>query len=812
MKKSIIKKTASFLMACAVAASMAAPMAFAVEEVEIEQNSGEFIVRDPYANAADGKFKITIKGGKGFTFDDNDVTNQFTAYQLFSGRILVDEGRTKILTMDEYVESITKREAGDGEPTYTSWEELRAAIDDGIYKKRTIAQFEKEYEEEIAEFKKDDKIQGLYKLKWGSGFGDDVTTDANEDGIVDAVYDFLTELTTSTAGVLKADTNANVFAGVKTAQELATVLVKYKDDDALLKEFSIIAQKYMVEDTGTTGHKVANDDTQYVIEDLDPGYYLIKDESVLNGDPKNYSKSLPIIEIAGDLTVYLKSALPSLDKSITGATNGLYDSKNADVGIGSRVDFELKVQLPKNYNKYDTYYLSLSDTLPEGLTLDKESLELYAIKDLNPSTAKTVLAIDDNDWTEWDRTAWGDTFQPEGAEDRIYREFTDVSGKTNLKVTIPNLKHFDGTDNEFIDRESYIILKYSAIVNAKATAEEDLVNQAEIEFSNNPNNSKYGKMDPPGGETPPPPGEEPEDPDDTDKRQSQAKVSVFELDMDKNDGDTSESVHKHLDGAEFEITDGDKTAMFYDAGSGKYTFVAWLEEGQTPEDWADDADNQEILEAIFGAGYDADKLTTKVVTAEVENGADNCNKSLLLKGLAPGSYTFSETTPPEGYQPVDDFTVTLEPEVQWVVKYKTSANTDALSETLTGSFAEFEKYVAQEITKVTVNGTEYDITSYPGENDFTYTGVLYYSAETVSGMLVYADDSTKVVDNDENLAVKLDENNAHIAQLNVIDDPTNGLPSTGGAGAYFYYISGSLFALAGIGTLLVSRKKSVNKA
>lgn len=180
-----------------------------------------------------------------------------------------------------------------------------------------------------------------------------------------------------------------------------------------------------------------------------PGYYLIKDkDNIVSGNDAN---TLYITKVVGDVAISPKSGVPSFQKKVkdtndtTGETSGWQDS--ADYDIGDEVPFQLKATLPNNYSNYKTYYLAFHDVEEQGLSFNKDSVK---------------VAIDGQQVTSG------------------YEVKTSTAAKDSSVITV----------------------EYTSTLTESATLGKDgNLNQAKLQFSNNPNSEQEGENSP-TGETP----------------------------------------------------------------------------------------------------------------------------------------------------------------------------------------------------------------------------------------------------------------------------------------------------------------------
>ena len=198
------------------------------------------------------------------------------------------------------------------------------------------------------------------------------------------------------------------------------------------------------------------------------GYYLIKDEdgSVTGND----AYTLYIVKVAGDVTIQPKSKKPSFEKKIkdtndtTGVTSDWQDS--ADYDIGDEIPFQLKGTVADDYADYKTYYFAFHDKEENSLTFDSASVKVYVDGTLITS----------------------------GYE-------VKTSGKTHndctFEIVFENLKKINS-----VHAGSVITAEYKSTLNNNAVlGSQGNVNEAKLEYSNNPNNEQVGRPETPG-ETP----------------------------------------------------------------------------------------------------------------------------------------------------------------------------------------------------------------------------------------------------------------------------------------------------------------------
>lgn len=198
------------------------------------------------------------------------------------------------------------------------------------------------------------------------------------------------------------------------------------------------------------------------------GYYLIKDKdgSVTNKDVY----TTYIVEVVGDVTISPKSDVPKFEKKIkdrndsTDAANtytGWQDS--ADYDIGDQVPFKLEGTVTSKYNDYKTYYFAFHDKEEAGLTFNEGSVKVY---------------VDGNVITTG------------------YQVVTRPTDGCTFEVVFNNLKNVAS-----VKAGSKVTVEYTSELNENAVlGNQGNVNEAKLEFSNNPNQEQNGT--PETGETP----------------------------------------------------------------------------------------------------------------------------------------------------------------------------------------------------------------------------------------------------------------------------------------------------------------------
>ena len=238
----------------------------------------------------------------------------------------------------------------------------------------------------------------------------------------------------------------------KEAADIAEALAKGTLTlDALLEDLTLTTVAAESTDKGD----------YYLIEGLEPGYYLVKDkDNSLAGDHDAYTSY--IIEVVENSTVNPKNSIPSVDKQVHDEEADAEEGHNkgwgetADHAINESFQFKLIATLTADtdYAAYETYKVVFTDTMSAGVTF--ESIASVTVDG-------EVLGIDDYECTA---------------------ENGDAG--TTWTLTIEDIKEFEKVN--LVDGATVEVI-YNAHLNENAVIGDDDANKNTVylEYSNNPN-------------------------------------------------------------------------------------------------------------------------------------------------------------------------------------------------------------------------------------------------------------------------------------------------------------------------------------
>ncbi|MCD8328165.1 MAG: SpaH/EbpB family LPXTG-anchored major pilin [Ruminococcus sp.] len=369
----------------------------------------------------------------------------------------------------------------------------------------------------------------LSNIVWGSGIADG-----------DALL---------TALESQVDLGGVDYSSATSAADVAKILAENGSghDSTAAQAFADFISDYLATSPSATA-TVASGNTAAVFDDIEVGYYLVKDaDNTLDGEDEAYTRF--IIKIVGDASAAVKSSTPTVDKQVYDDDDSAGWNDVADYDIGDAVPFKLTGTMPSTLGDYETYTYIFHDTLSDGLTLDSTSIAVTIDGVTIDSSAYTVKTGEDT---------CGCTFEV---------AFTDIiSAATNNSTSVT------------LSNSSQVIVTYNATLNSNAVIGlNGNPNEVYLEYSNNPNQGGEGDT----GSTP----------------EEYALVFTYKLDVTKVDGDDNTKV---LEGAEFVLYDEAGNYAIVDE-NGKVT--GWATDIDNASTLTSDADGNFVVIGLDEGTY-----------------------------------------------------------------------------------------------------------------------------------------------------------------------------------------------------------------
>ncbi len=241
------------------------------------------------------------------------------------------------------------------------------------------------------------------------------------------------------------------FADCVTALDVATALGKVESNSTIANEVAQIAYNHK-KGTGTTLVSGENE--------LEPGYYLIVDETEI-GDDEDAVYNAALLQVTDDIEITVKTDKPSVSKKVK-ENSEKYDEDAgfgagyndvADYNIGDKVPFAFYSTVP-DMSQFETYRYVFHDVMEEGLTFNNDVMVSIDGQELSKDQYSVILDPED-----------GCTFE----------------------VVITDLKLIATKGQE-------IRVDFTATLNEKAEIGLDgNTNKVRLEYSNNPNDCGEGE-------------------------------------------------------------------------------------------------------------------------------------------------------------------------------------------------------------------------------------------------------------------------------------------------------------------------------
>lgn len=293
------------------------------------------------------------------------------------------------------------------------------------------------------------------------------------------------------------------------------------------------------------------------------GYYLLADTTAVDSksnDTHNYSATLLAGLVNKDVTLNVKSTTPTVHKKVLDSDTDKYVDAT-DYAAGDTIPFMITGTISSQIKSYDKYTYYFTDTLPNGLTLDKDSIKVQA-ENVTSGYAKGINATDANKLEKGDYTT---------------TVTTNHDGSKTLEVKINDLKSLVDRPVKPVKTSDTIVVTYNAKLNKNAViGAAGNVKNVKLHYSNNPYSDGEGTTN-----------------------NKNAKVYTYELDVNKVTGKEA------LAGAGFTLYKKD--------ASGNYKEVKVLK----PEDAVTGTDSKVNNKYVF---KELDQGDYKIVETTVPDG------------------------------------------------------------------------------------------------------------------------------------------------------------------------------------------------
>lgn len=326
------------------------------------------------------------------------------------------------------------------------------------------------------------------------------------------------------------------------------------------------------------------------------GYYVVAETTstgISTSDESAKARTQYLLKVVGTTaSVTAKTSVPTLEKKVyenTKSTDTKYGqgyNDVADYSIGDDVPYELIGSLPSNYKSYAKYFYKFTDVKSDGLTFPATTaFKVYQ------TTVDASGNLQTANMTE------------------VTSNFTVAINGNTATITCNDLKQVVSDVN--YNANIRIVVRYTCKLNADAVKNNTAgnVNTADLEFSNNPNQTGDG--------TP-----------DTDKTPKDKNV-VFTYTLESTKVDSADTT-KTLSGAVFKL---------YKLGTG---------------------DTKLYAQGTSSTTGGTVKITGFAATGEGDLSITTAaNGQFGFAGLDEGTYYLEEVTAPTGYTKVGDIAVTI---------------------------------------------------------------------------------------------------------------------------------------------------------
>ena len=399
------------------------------------------------------------------------------------------------------------------------------------------------------------------------------------------------------------------FASATTAADVVKVLSGYTSDGERLEHFAKVVTKYLT-GTGVSNSTPVTDNGNgtytYIIEGLDPGYYLIDDVTTDANVGAEDFRTHYILSLTTHTSLTTKGHYPTVDKSVSETLDGTYTEWIANQ-LNKLHYFKWDVAIDDRISEFTTYYLGFDDVMQKGLSFN----QLEEVYILEADNTKEYL-YRDGAWTadaepDVNTVTTGTAGIRLNGDDYTADDTYMVLAWNDLKDAFPGLAGDD-----------HLVVKYSAYLNEDAIYGDPMENDVFIKFSNGPDADDYGYSVP-----------------------DYAFVFSFGMKVLKVDADNSAVV---LPGAEF--------LLYHKHGDVKH--YAYVVNGEAVA-WTPYTTDEEVEAAKAAIDADAslsdeEKAEAKAKVYKATTLVTDTNGNIHVNGLDEDTlYFLHEAKAPEGY-------------------------------------------------------------------------------------------------------------------------------------------------------------------
>lgn len=407
---------------------------------------------------------------------------------------------------------------------------------------------------------------------------------------------------------------STLFTSAATADDVVDILEDFSSDGVRLDHFAEVAAQHVVAAQAKPSSTVVNngDGTfTYTIADLDPGYYIILDETDDAKVGAEDYRTRYVLSLTTHIDLFTKGDFSTVVKEVSNELNGIY-SEYVSSQLNKPVYFDWVVSLDDDLAEFDSYYLAFDDELGKGLTF-RQYEEVY----VEEVGGDKIYLYKDGAWVV--DAVNGINGTPDvntlvsGAQTRLNGE-TTAADSTHIVLGWNDLK----AAYTAVAGDDILVVKYSAMLNEDAVYGAPMENEVFIKYSNGPDDDDFGTSLP-----------------------DYAYVFSFGLHVNKVDADNTSTA---LSGAQF--------LLYHMHGTQKY--YAYVVNGEAVE-WTTYTTDSEI--AAAEAAIDADmsltddeKLAAKAALKKATVLVTDTNGAIYVDGLKEGvNYFLHEAQAPAGY-------------------------------------------------------------------------------------------------------------------------------------------------------------------